>query len=63
MGCYIIYRHIIGQYYSAHEEVYHQEDKVQFNAPFQDLYLGAEAWACGCLLPQYSATFIRKEKV
>jgi hypothetical protein len=42
MGCYIIYRHIIGQYYSALEEVYqYQEGKAQFDAPFQDLYLGA----------------------
>jgi hypothetical protein len=42
MGYYIIYRHIIGQYYSAHEEVY-QEGKAQFGAPFPDLYLEAEA--------------------
>jgi hypothetical protein len=42
MGCYIIYRHIFGQYYSAHEEVY-QEGKSQFGAPFRDFYLRANA--------------------
>jgi hypothetical protein len=43
MGCYIIYRHIIGQYYSAHHEEVYQKGKAQFGAPFPDLYLEAEA--------------------
>jgi hypothetical protein len=43
MGCYIIYRHTIGQHYSAHGEDMYPEDKAQFGALFSDLYLGAEA--------------------